>query len=129
MRGIAEQRDTAIHPLLSRLTVAQYQEIPIAAVADDALRARVDVLETMHHLVERDRLAGHCGGRCRRPLSFWPASAGGPARTGVLAVLPLALAPFIGYAVAQGLVLLCHKFLRDVTRWQQGQRGRVCTNA
>ncbi len=27
------------------------------------------------------------------------------------------------------LILLCHKFLRDVTRWQQGQRGRVCTNA
>ncbi len=33
-----------------------------------------------------------------------------------------------GFCV-DALVLLCHKFLRDVTRWQQGQRGRVCTNA
>ncbi len=31
--------------------------------------------------------------------------------------------------IANHLVLLCHKFLRDVMRWQQGQRGRVCTNA
>jgi hypothetical protein len=61
--SVAQQRDPAVDPALDRITVAQDPELPILAVTDDVLRARVDVPESAAHLLLADGLAGYRLGR------------------------------------------------------------------
>ena len=63
VRGIAQQRDTAVDPALDRIAVAQYPELPVLAMANDILRTLVDMRETLHHFVVGHRLAGDRLGR------------------------------------------------------------------
>ena len=58
MRGIAEQRDTAVDPALDGIAVAQHPEPPVLAVTNDLPRTFMDVPKTLHHLFVGHRLAG-----------------------------------------------------------------------
>ena len=57
VRGVAEQHDAAVDPLLQRIAVAQHPELPVLAVADDVLGALMDMDKAAHHLVVGNALA------------------------------------------------------------------------
>lgn len=63
VRGVAQQRHAPVDPVVHRIAIAQHPKLPIRAVADDVLRARVDVFEAAHHVALRAGLPGDWFGR------------------------------------------------------------------
>jgi hypothetical protein len=62
MRGVAEQHHAAVDPALDRIAVAGHPRLPVLAVMNDRLRARMDVAKTFQHLVVGDGLGRRrCG--------------------------------------------------------------------
>ena len=62
---IAEQHHAAVAPIQDRIAIAQHPFLPIRAMRDDFLRARMHMLEAQHHLLMRHRLPCH---RLRRVI-------------------------------------------------------------